>query len=68
MHIKNIFDEEVLDINSTVKEFLTVQKKGIRKIETKSLEYDRTNFEQDLLKEDYLDRNLIAKWFFEIKF
>ena len=26
LHIKNIFDEEELDINSTVKEFLTVQK------------------------------------------
>ena len=27
LHIKNIFDEEELDINSTVKEFLTVQRK-----------------------------------------
>lgn len=25
LHIKNIFDEEELDINSTVKEFLMVQ-------------------------------------------
>ncbi len=33
LHIKNIFDEEELDINSTVKEFLTVQKEGNRKVE-----------------------------------
>lgn len=36
-------------------------------VETKSLEYDRTNFEQDLLKENYPDRNLIAKCFFGIE-
>ena len=35
LHIKNIFDEEELDINSTVKEFLTVQKEGNRKVERK---------------------------------
>ena len=28
LHIKNIFDEEELAVNSTVKEFLTVQKEG----------------------------------------
>ena len=32
MHIKNIFDEEELDINSTIKEFLTVQKEENRKV------------------------------------
>lgn len=36
-------------------------------VETKGLEYDRTNFEQDLLKENYPDRNLIAKCFFGIE-
>ena len=36
-------------------------------VEAKSLEYDRTNFEQDLLKENYPDRNLIAKCFFGIE-
>ena len=35
LHIKNIFDEEELDINSTVKEFLTVQKEGNRNVERK---------------------------------
>lgn len=33
LHIKNIFEEEELSINSTVKEFLTVQKEGNRKVE-----------------------------------
>ena len=32
-------------------------------VEAKSLEYDRTNFEQDLLKENYPDRNLIVASF-----
>lgn len=32
LHIKNIFDEEELDINSTIKEFLTVQKEGNRNV------------------------------------
>ena len=40
MHIKNIFDEEELDINSTVKEFLTVQKEGNRKVERKVKYYN----------------------------
>ena len=35
LHIKNIFDEEELDINSTVKEFLTVQKKETEKLKEK---------------------------------
>ena len=30
LYIKNIFDEEELDINSTVKEFLTVQKRKLK--------------------------------------
>ena len=34
LHIKNIFDEEKLDINS-VKEFLTVQKKETEKLKEK---------------------------------
>lgn len=33
LHIKNIFDENELDENSTVKEFLTVQKEGNRNVE-----------------------------------
>ena len=33
LHIKNIFEEHELDENSTVKEFLTVQSEGNRKIE-----------------------------------
>ncbi len=40
LHIKNIFDEEELDINSTVKEFLTVQKEGKRKVERKVKYYN----------------------------
>lgn len=40
LHIKNIFDEEKLDINSTVKEHLTVQKEGNRKIERKVKYYN----------------------------
>lgn len=32
-HIKNIFDENELDENSTVKEFLTVQKESNRNVE-----------------------------------
>ena len=40
LHIKNIFDEEELDINSTVKEFLTVQKEGNRKVERKVKYYN----------------------------
>ena len=33
LHIKNIFDEKELNENSTVKEFLTVQKEGNRNVE-----------------------------------
>ncbi len=33
LHIKNIFDENELNENSTVKEFLTVQKEGNRSVE-----------------------------------
>lgn len=33
LHIKNIFDENELNENSTVKEFLTVQKEGNRNVE-----------------------------------
>ena len=40
LHIKNIFDEEELDINSTVKEFLTVQKEGNQKVERKVKYYN----------------------------
>lgn len=39
-HIKNIFDEEELIENSTVKEFLTVQKEGNRSIERKVKYYN----------------------------
>lgn len=37
LHIKNIFDEEEIDINLTVKEFLTVQKEGISSINGSTL-------------------------------
>ena len=40
LHIKNIFDEEELLMNSTVKEFLTVQKEGKRKIQRKVKYYN----------------------------
>ena len=40
LHIKNIFDEEELIENSTVKEFLTVQKEGNRKVERKVKYYN----------------------------
>ena len=40
LHIKNIFDEEELVENSTVKEFLTVQKEGNRKVERKVKYYN----------------------------
>ena len=36
-------------------------------IETKTIEYDRESFEKELLKQDYPDRNILAKWFFEIE-
>ena len=39
-HIKNIFDEEELVEKSTVKEFLTVQKEGNRKVERKVKYYN----------------------------
>lgn len=39
-HIKNIFDEEELIENSTVKEFLTVQKEGNRNVERKVKYYN----------------------------
>ena len=35
-------------------------------IKTKIIDYDRERFKSSLLKEDYPDRNLIAKWFFGI--
>ena len=35
LHIKNIFDEEELDEDSTVKEFLTVQQEGIEVLKEK---------------------------------
>lgn len=40
LHIKNIFDNEELVKNSTVKEFLTVQKEGNRIVERKVGYYD----------------------------
>ena len=40
LHIKNIFDEEELDENSTVKEFLTVQQEGNRNVERKVKYYN----------------------------
>ena len=40
LHIKNIFDEEELDINSTVNEFLKVQKEGNQKVERKVKYYN----------------------------
>ena len=36
-------------------------------ITVKELEYDRNEFVEELLKYDYPDRNLIAKWFFGLK-
>lgn len=40
LHIKNIFEEEELNENSTVKEFLTVQKEGNRSVERKVKYYN----------------------------
>ena len=40
LHIKNIFDEEELNEDSTVKEFLTVQKEGNRNVERKVKYYN----------------------------
>ena len=40
LHIKNIFDEEELDEDSTVKEFLTVQQEGNRNVERKVKYYN----------------------------
>lgn len=40
LHIKKIFEEEELYENSTVKEFLTVQKEGNRKVERKVKYYN----------------------------
>ena len=36
-------------------------------VERKSIKYNRKQFEEDLLKKDYPDRDLIAKWFFGIE-
>ncbi|CDE08285.1 putative uncharacterized protein [Bacillus sp. CAG:988] len=38
LHIKNIFDEKELDESSTVKEFLTVEKEGSRKVKYYNLD------------------------------
>ena len=40
LHIKNIFDEEELEEDSTVKEFLTVQQEGNRSVERKVKYYN----------------------------
>ncbi len=40
LHIKNIFDEDELSEDSTVKEFLTVQKEGNRNVERKVKYYN----------------------------
>ena len=40
LHIKNIFKEEELDEKSTVKEYLTVQLEGSRKVKRKILRYN----------------------------
>ncbi len=40
LHIKNIFNEQELDENSTVKEFLTVQSEGSRNVERKVKYYN----------------------------
>jgi len=40
LHIKNVFREGELDQSSTVKEYLTVQSEGIRKIKRKVLYYN----------------------------
>ena len=40
LHIKNIFDEEELDEDSTVKEFLTVHQEGNRSVERKVKYYN----------------------------
>lgn len=37
------------------------------KINTKEVEYDRTSFEEEILKYEYPNRNLIAKRFFGIE-
>lgn len=37
LHIKNAFDENELDETSTVKDFLTVQIEGNRKVERKQI-------------------------------
>ena len=50
LHIKNIFDEEELNENSTVKEFLTAQKEGNRSDERK---------DKGHLKKYYIDKCLI---------
>ena len=37
------------------------------KIETKIIDYDREKFKQELLKNNYPDRELVSKWFFGIE-
>ena len=49
LHIRNIFDENELDENSTVKEFLTVQKEGNRNVERNVKFYNL-----DMIIVDYL--------------
>ena len=40
LHINNIFKEKELSYDSTVKEYLTVQKEGIRKVKRKLIVYN----------------------------
>ncbi len=43
LHINNIFKEEELQENSTIKEYLTVQKEGIRSVKRKVSFYNLDN-------------------------
>lgn len=73
-HEHNTFclDNKVYDIGSsgcTKDNFTkyTIFDTSTFEVEIKNIEYDRKNFEQSILKCDYPDRNLIAKWFFGIE-
>lgn len=71
-HKNFILDNKLYDVGSSGcrndnKTRYTILDTDSFTIETKILEYDRDSFEKDLLKEDYPDRNIIAKWFFGIE-
>ena len=71
-HSSFSLDDKLYDIGSSGcrkdnQTFYTILDTDSFKIETKTIEYDRSSFEKDLFANEYPDRDLIAKWFFGIE-